>query len=31
MRLVGALHERDVIIAHNRALLQVRAEERGER
>ncbi|MEE9139171.1 MAG: chloride channel protein [Alphaproteobacteria bacterium] len=30
MRLVGALHERDVITAHNRALLQARAEEKGE-
>ena len=30
MRLLGVLHERDVIAAHNRALLQARAEERGE-
>jgi CIC family chloride channel protein len=31
MRLTGTLLERDLIVAHNRALLQVRAEERGER
>lgn len=31
MRLVGALHERDVMMSYNRALLQARSEERGER
>lgn len=30
MRPVGILHHKDVVFAHNRALLQVRAEDRGE-
>ena len=30
MQLRGVLHERDAMLAYNRALLQVRAEERGE-
>ena len=30
MRLAGVVHERDVMVAYNRTLLQARAEERGE-
>jgi CIC family chloride channel protein len=29
-RLIGFVHERDVMLAYNRALLRIRAEERGE-
>ena len=30
MKIVGIVHERDVILAYNRTLMQARAEERGE-
>ena len=29
-RVVGVLHHKDLLLAHNRALLEARAEERGE-
>lgn len=30
-RLLGCVHQSDVLLAYNRALITVRAEERGER